>query len=82
MANKGRVLYLLQYLQRCSDEDHPVTTAEIRKELADKGCPATVETARDDISMILGCNCLSINQQSVLCLDGWIYRRYGYCWTS
>ena len=55
MANKGRVLYLLQYLQRCSDEDHPVTTAEIRKELADKGCPATVETVRDDISMIRGC---------------------------
>ncbi len=55
MANKGRVLYLLQYLQRCSDEEHPVTTAEIRKELADKGCPATVETVRDDISMIREC---------------------------
>lgn len=55
MANKGRVLYLLQYLQRCSDEDHPVTTAEIRKELTDKGCPATVETVRDDISMIREC---------------------------
>ena len=55
MANKGRVLYLLRYLQQCSDEDHPVTTAEIRKELADKGCPATVETVRDDISMIRGC---------------------------
>ena len=54
MANKGRVLYLLRYLQQCSDEDHPVTTAEIRKELADKGCPATVETVRDDISMIRG----------------------------
>ena len=55
MANKSRVLYLLRYLQRCSDEDHPVTTAEIRKELADKGCPATVETVRDDIGMIREC---------------------------
>ena len=55
MANKGRVLYLLRYLQQCSDEGHPVTTAEIRKELADKGCSATVETVRDDISMIRGC---------------------------
>ena len=55
MANKGRVLVMLRFLQQCSDEDHPVTTAEIRKELADKGCPATVETVRDDISMIREC---------------------------
>ena len=31
MANKGRVLYLPQYFQGCSDEDLPMTTAEIRK---------------------------------------------------
>ena len=65
MANKGRVLYLLQYLQRCSDEDHPVTTAEIRKELASKGCPATVETVRDDINMIRGCGFdIAVNEKS------------------
>lgn len=65
MANKGRVLYLLQYLQRCSDEDHPVSTAEIRKELADKGCPATVETVRDDISMIRECGFdIAVNEKS------------------
>ena len=52
MANKSRVLYLLRYLQQNSDEDHPVTTAEIRQELAKKGCPATVETVRDDILML------------------------------
>lgn len=52
MANKSRVLYLLRYLQQHSDEDHPVTTAEIRQELAEKGCPATVETVRDDIRML------------------------------
>lgn len=52
MANKSRVLYLLRYLSRYSDEDHPVTTAEIRQELAEKGCPATVETLRDDILML------------------------------
>ena len=55
MANKNRILYLLRYLQQCSDEEHPVTTAEIRKEMAEKGCPATVETVRDDISMIREC---------------------------
>ena len=65
MGNKGRVLYLLQYLQRCSDEDHPVTTAEIRKELADKRCPATVETVRDDISMIRECGFdIAVNEKS------------------
>ena len=52
MANKSRVLYLLRYLQRYSDEDHPVSTGEIRQELAGKGCPATVETLRDDIRML------------------------------
>ena len=30
MANKSRILYLLQFLQSHSDEDHPVTTAEIK----------------------------------------------------
>ena len=52
MANKSRVLYLLRYLQRYSDEDHPVSTGEIRRELAEKGCPATVETLRDDVRML------------------------------
>ena len=52
VANKSRVLYLLRYLQQYSDEDHPVSTAEIRAELAEKGCPATVETLRDDIRML------------------------------
>ena len=55
MANKGRVIYLLQFLERCSDEDHPVAKAEIGKELSDKGCTATVVTVRDDISMTREC---------------------------
>ena len=49
VANKSRVLYLLQFLQNNSDENRPVSTAEIREELARHGCPATVETIRDDI---------------------------------
>ena len=52
MANKSRVLYLLRYLQCHSDEEHPVSTAEIRQELAGKGCPVTAETLRDDIRML------------------------------
>ena len=52
MGNKSRVLYLLRYLQRYSDEDHPVSTAEVRREMAEKGCPATVETVRDDVRML------------------------------
>ena len=52
MANKNRILYLLQYLQSNSDEDHPVTTAEIRAEMKKKGCPVTIETLRDDMAAL------------------------------
>ena len=52
MANKSRMLYLLQFLQNHSDEDHPVTTSEIRAFLNEKGCPVTVETLRDDMAAL------------------------------
>ena len=52
MANKSRVLYLLQYLQKNTDEDRPVSTAQIRSALKDKGCPVTVETLRNDIAAL------------------------------
>ena len=52
MANKSRVLYLLQYLQKYSDEDHPVSTAQIRSALTEKGYPVTVETLRDDFAAL------------------------------
>jgi len=52
MAMKPRVLYLMQYLERNSDEQHPVTTAEIRKELAAKGCPVSIITLRTDIESL------------------------------
>ena len=52
MANKSRVLYLLQYIQNNSDEDRPVSTAQIRSALKEKGYPVTVETLRDDIAAL------------------------------
>ena len=52
MANKKRILHLLHYLQTCSDEEHPVTTAQIRAAMKEKGCSVTVETLRDDIAAI------------------------------
>lgn len=52
MANKNRILYLLHFLQDNSDEDHPVSTAEIRKALKGKGCPVTIETLRSDIAAL------------------------------
>jgi len=52
MANKSRILYLLQFLQSHSDEDHPVTTAEIRAFLNGKDCPVTIETLRSDIAAL------------------------------
>lgn len=52
MANKNRIIYLLQFLQCNSDEEHPVSTAEIRAALTERGCPVTVETLRDDIAAL------------------------------
>lgn len=52
MANKSRVLYLLQFLQGNSDEEYAVSTADIRKALEEKGCAATIETIRNDIQML------------------------------
>lgn len=42
MAMKPRVLYLMQFLQKNSDDLHPVTTAKIRKALPIKAvlCPS------------------------------------------
>ena len=53
MAMKPRVLYLMQFLQKNSDDLHPVTTAKIRKALADKGCPVSVLTLRTDIASLI-----------------------------
>lgn len=53
MAMKPRILYLMQYLEQYSDEQHPVTTAEIRQALAAKGCPVTIMTLRSDIESLM-----------------------------
>ena len=53
MATKPRILCLIQYLQENSDEHHPVTTAEIRKELASKGYPVSIPTLRMDIQSLV-----------------------------
>ena len=52
MANKSRILYLLHYLQENSDVEHPVSTAEIRTALKEKGCNVLIETLRDDIAAL------------------------------
>jgi len=52
MATKNRILYLMQYLLENTDENHPVTTAQIRKEMAKRGCPIIISTLRDDIESL------------------------------
>lgn len=52
MATKNRIVYLMQYLQENSDENHPVTTAQIRDEMAKRGCPIIISTLRDDIESL------------------------------
>lgn len=76
MAMKPRVLYLMQYLEQNSDEQHPVTTAEIRKELAAKGCPVSIITLRADIQSLLEAGYeISINEKEGLSTTySWIDR--------
>ena len=52
MATKSRLLFLLKLLQRNSDEDLSLTTAQIRKALSDEGYSASVKTIRDDIETL------------------------------
>lgn len=52
MANKNRILCLLQFLQHHSDEDHAVSTADIRTALKEMDCPVTTETLRNDIAAL------------------------------
>ena len=53
MANKNRVLFLLKYLQQHSDEQHALTTAELRSALLENGYNTTVPTLRDDIETLI-----------------------------
>ena len=52
MAKKSRLLYLQQYLQENSDEGKTVTTADIRRAMAEKGYSLVIETLRDDIECL------------------------------
>ena len=50
--SKGRILEILLFLQEYTDEDHPVTTAEIITHLKEKGYPVTAKTLKDDVSVL------------------------------
>lgn len=76
MAMKPRVLYLMQYLEQNSDEQHPVTTAEIRRELAAKGCPVSIITLRADIESLLeaGYDILITEKEGLSTTYSWVDR--------
>lgn len=52
MAKKDRLLTLLQILQSESDEHLPLSTAQVRKLLAEEGCPVSILTLRRDIESL------------------------------
>ncbi len=52
MANKNRILTLLQILSENTDADHLMSTSQVRKALEDKGMIVTVQTLRDDIASL------------------------------
>ena len=49
---KLRLLYLMRYLQRQSDEQHPVGMADILAELESLGIPANRKTIYDDLESL------------------------------
>ena len=52
MNNKSRILFLLDYLRRNTDEVTPVSAAQLRREFRAHGMNATPTTLRDDIATL------------------------------
>ena len=53
VKNKGRVLSLLTYLYKYTDEESAVTTNELIKELSARGYTANRKTVKDDIDVLV-----------------------------
>lgn len=54
MQNDGkiRVLTLFQLLERCSDEEHPLSGGELRRLLLEHGCGCDIKTVYRDIAVL------------------------------
>ena len=50
---KGRILEVLRFLRRESDEDHPVTIGQIMSHLANAGFSCDRKTVMDDLAVLL-----------------------------
>lgn len=56
-GTKLRILYLYQHLIRNTDPDHPMSTAELTRTLADQyGIKVSRNTISDDLAMLLDCD--------------------------
>ena len=70
MAEKGRLLFLERYLLDHTDDDHPVTTAELIRVCEENGFNANRDTIRDDVEVL--------NAAGVEVLSGRVGRGKGY----
>ena len=70
MAEKGRLLFLERYLLDHTDDDHPVTTAELIRVCEENGFNANRDTIRDDVEVL--------NAAGVEVLNGRVGRGKGY----
>ena len=52
MNNKSRILFLLDYLKKNTDEETPVSSAQLRREFKEHGMNATAATLRHDIATL------------------------------
>ena len=55
MTGKERLLHILRLLQRQTDEDHPLTTAEIVAHFTEQGVPTDRKTVKADIDTMIDC---------------------------
>ncbi len=78
MAVKSRIIFLIRYLMEHSDENHPVSTVEIRKAMVEAGCPVSVATLRNDIASMQASGCrIQVNEQSGMPTTyGWLSREW------
>lgn len=53
IRNKQRILRMLRYLYRETDEDHPVTTNELVEIFTEASANAARKTVKDDIDVLV-----------------------------
>ena len=84
IITKNRILLLKEYLEKYSDEQHPVRTGKIHWFLEESVCPVTVQTLQSDIQSLLasGYEIEITEAEGMPTRYGWISRESLYRYPS